>query len=108
MNIPDEGYDEDEDCVNAEDEEYLAALAEMDENTKRKIYRDGELIDGEMDSDDDDYEGENFTSPIDTIDIVGLFKHTMLAAAAREPQTFTQLQQSLEEEDKARLMKYLS
>ena len=113
LNIPDEGYDEDEDCVNAEDEEYLKMLAEVDakgDGARRRIYRNGELVGGELDSDDDDddFEGPQFTSPVDAMDIFDHFKRTILAASAREPQLFLQLQESLVEEDKERLRKFLA
>lgn len=112
LNIPDEGYDEDEDCVNAEDEEYLKALAELDnKNLKRTVYRDGARVyEGEPDSDDDDdddYEGATYTSPVDAMDIVGHFKQALNAASAREPTVFVQLQQSLGDEDKERLRSVL-
>lgn len=49
------GYDEDDDCENAEDECYLHALDEMDKHGgTRKVYRASEAFD---DDDDDDLPG---------------------------------------------------
>lgn len=111
LHIPDDGYDEDDDCVNAEDEEYLRALAEIDGDSKvkRRLYRDGALVDGDDDdSDDDDYDGATYTSPVDAMDICLHFKQVLEMASAREPQVFVQLKRSLDEEDKERLSGLLS
>ena len=111
LHIPDEGYDEDDDCENAEDEEYLKALAEIDDKRlKRQIYRDGELVGGDDDEsdDDDDYEGATYTSPVDNMDIGLHFKQILAAASQREPQVFVELKRSLNEEDKERLSALLA
>jgi hypothetical protein len=116
LQIPEDGYDEDEDCVNAEDEDYLKMLDEIDAGkAKSRVYRDGELVGGEPDSDSDDddggwgddYEGANFTSPVDAMDLYGLFRSTMASAFHREPQLFSQLESSLDDEDKARFAQFM-
>lgn len=103
--------------MNAEDEEYLKMLEQIDAGkAKSRIYRDGELVGGEPDSDSDDedggwgddYEGANFTSPVDAMDLYGLFRSTMAAAFLREPQVFAQLEAALEAEDKERFVRFMA
>jgi hypothetical protein len=117
LEIPEDGYDEDEDCVNAEDEDYLKMLDEIDAGkAKSRVYRDGELVGGEPDTDSDDddggwgddYEGANFTSPVDAMDLYGLFRSTVTSAFLREPQVFAQLESSLDAEDKARFAQFMA
>lgn len=111
LHIPEDGYDEDDDCVNAEDEEYLKILAEMDGDSKarRRVYRDGELVDGEDDdSDDDDYDGATYTSPVDAMDVGLHFRQVLAAASQREPQVFVELKRALTAEDKERLSELLA
>lgn len=109
LHIPDEGYDEEDDCVNAEDEDYLKYLAEIEGKKSRK-YRDGELVGGDDDDsdDDDDYEGATYTSPVDAMDVALLFKQVLAVASQREPQLFVQLEHSLDDQDKDRLSKLLA
>lgn len=93
LDVPEDGYDEDEDCVNAEDEEYLIAMAELaKQGNKYDQYGDDDLD-----------ETEEVATPLDTMDMVLLFSDTMNAAHARDPALFEVLQSNLDEEDQARL-----
>ncbi len=96
MEIPEGGYDENDDCLNLEDEQYLAALEELDKKGKAKVqkYVGGEPV-GSEDEDDIDY-----TSPLDTINIFQFFYQAMTAASHREPGLFAQLQSNLSHEDR--------
>lgn len=100
LEVPEGGYDEEEDCINAEDEQYLEAIEELEkkEKVKRQMYMAGEPVD------DDDLDDEDeFTSPIDTIDVVQHFKNIIQQAASREPALYQQMQARLDDQDKARL-----
>jgi hypothetical protein len=47
LDVPDGGYDEDEDCVNVEDEsyrEYLNSLTSMGDKAKHMLFQNGELV----------------------------------------------------------------
>ena len=63
--VPDGGYDEDEDCINAEDEEYRKVIDQMDkeQKVKRELYLAGEPV---YDDDEDDFD---YVSNIDSIDL---------------------------------------
>ena len=66
--MPDGGYGEEEDCLNAEDESYRQALAQMSkDDVKLAKYSGGEF---EGDSDDDSMEDLSFTSPIENLNVV--------------------------------------
>lgn len=93
LDVPEDGYDEDEDCVNAEDEEYLIAMAELSKRgNKYDEYGDDDLD-----------ETEEVVTPLDTMDMVILFCDTMNVAHARDPALFEVLQGNLDEEDQNRL-----
>jgi hypothetical protein len=93
LDVPEDGYDEDEDCINAEDEEYLVAMAEL----SKKGNKYDEFGDDDLD------ETEEVVTPLDTMDMVILFCDTMNVAHARDPVLFETLQGNLDEEDQARL-----
>ena len=62
LDVPDGGYGEDEDCVNAEDEEYRQML---------ERFKNGDEFD--YDDDDDDYEQFQYPTPITSIDMTQFF-----------------------------------
>ena len=73
--MPDGGYGEEEDCLNAEDESYRQALEQMGkDDVKRAKYSGGEF---EGDSDDDSMEDLSFTSPIENMNVVSTH-HTIV------------------------------
>ena len=94
LDMPEDGYDEDEDCINAEDEEYLIAMADFAKEGRKKYDEFG---------DDDMDENEEVVTPLDTMDMVLLFCETMQGAHARDPQLFEMLQGNLDEADQKRL-----
>eukprot|EP01038_Epipyxis_sp_PR26KG_P009275 gene9275-12495_t len=100
--IPEGGYGEDEDCINAEDETYREALEKMDKEDKIKhqLYMAGEPVDDE--EEDDDYQ---FTSPIENIDLskqlVGLLG--LLSNNNNNNNIVATLQSSLDQEDQLKL-----
>lgn len=102
--VPDGGYDEDEDCLNAEDESYREALESMDkeERVKRELYLAGEPVD---DEDEDDF---LFTSPIENMNVTQFFLDTVAAVASRDAGLVTTLQSMLDAEDTARLQELMA
>jgi hypothetical protein len=104
--VPDGGYDEEEDCLNAEDETYRQALEDLGkEEGKRSKYSGGEL-DGE--SDDDSYEDMSFTSPIENMNVTQHFLDVMTMLQQRDGGALTaSLQAGLGAEDTARLQKLI-
>jgi len=97
--VPDGGYDENEDCLNAEDEDYRQMLQEMDgeEKAKRELYLSGEPVD---DEDENDFA---YTSPIESFPITRMFVETFENLASQNPQFVTLLKNNLENEDASRL-----
>lgn len=97
LHVPDGGYDEDEDCLNAEDEEYRKAIEKMtkEERVKRQLFIDGELVDGEEDEEDD----MQFTSPIENMDMNKYFIESMTSLSARNPHLAASLQSTLSPEE---------
>eukprot|EP01039_Chlorochromonas_danica_P004922 gene4922-5403_t len=98
--VPDGGYDEDEDCLNAEDEDYREMLENLDkeERVKRELYIAGEAVD-----DEDDEEAYSFTSPIEHMDMTGYFFQSMEVFMHKEPTLFASLRAGLSAEDQQRL-----
>lgn len=98
--VPEEGYGEDEDCVNAEDEEYRQHLEQTDreDRVKRELYRAGEPVDDEEDDEDFDY-----TSDIELMDITGDFLATCNLLQQQNPALFSHLQSLLDAEDHQRV-----
>lgn len=98
--VPDDGYGEDDDCVNCEDEEYRQLLEETDkeERVKRELYRAGEPVDDEDNDDDFDY-----TSEIELMDITGEFLGTFTMLQQQNPALVAQLQSVLDAEDHERV-----
>lgn len=98
--VPDGGYDEDEDCLNAEDEDYREMLENLDkeERVKRELYIAGEAVD-----DEDDDEAYSFTSPIEHMDMTGYFFQSMEVFMHKEPTLFASLRAGLSVEDQQRL-----
>ena len=73
--MPDCGYVEKEDCLNAEDESYRQALEQMSkDDVKRAKYSGGE---SEGDSDNDNMEDLSFTSPIENMNVLSTH-HTIV------------------------------
>lgn len=105
LEVPDGGYDEDEDCVNAEDETYREALEKLDkeERVKRQLYIDGEPVD----DDDDDNDAFDFTSPIETVDVLAYFVDAMSSLSAADAERVHALQSRLDAEDAQRLRELL-
>lgn len=106
LHVPDGGYDEDEDCLNAEDEAYREALEAMGKEAagKRDKYSGGEL----MDDDDESMEDFTFTSPIENLNVIQHFLDTMTLLQQRDGGALTaSLQAGLGEEDKARLQELI-
>ncbi len=100
LHVPDGGYDEDEDCLNAEDETYREALESMDkeERVKRELYLAGEPVD---DEDDDDF---IFTSPVENMDVTRFFLDTLSAVTQRgDGGMLATLQSMLDADDTERL-----
>ncbi len=97
LEMPEGGYGEDDDCLNAEDEEYLQAVAELDktERVRRQLYMAGEPVDDEEDED-----GFEYSSPLDKIDMFQQFAAVLQNAANREPNVMQHLQNNMTKEDK--------
>lgn len=94
--IPEDGYSEDEDCINVTDEEYLEALADMEKSGK-KYDQYGDDIEDDLDETDEP------DTPLDAEDMTILFCDTMNQSFHRDPELFSALQNGLDEEDKERL-----
>lgn len=105
--VPDGGYGEEEDCLNAEDESYRQALEQMGkDDVKRAKYSGGEF---EGDSDDDSMEDLSFTSPIENMNVVQHFLDTMNMLQLRDGGALTtSLQAGLGEEDRGRLQQLIA
>lgn len=103
--VPEDGYGEDEDCLNAEDEDYREMLENCDkeDRVKRELYRAGEPVDD--DEDDDDFE---YTSEIENFDVTKIFFEAVTALGAQDAQLVANLQGSLDSEDQQRLQELFS
>lgn len=101
--VPEGGYDEEEDCLNAEDESYRQALEDMAKEEGKK-YSGGELLD-----DDESMEDFSFTSPIENMNVVQHFLDTMAQLQLRDGGALTtSLQAGLGDEDKQRLLELIA
>lgn len=101
--VPEDGYNEDEDCQNVEDEEYREALELMDreERVKRELYRAGERV-----MDDDELAEEfEYTSLIETYDVTVLFFDDMQVLMSQQAAYVAQLQGGLDGEDQQHLQR---
>jgi len=106
--VPEGGYDEDEDCLNAEDESYREALEAMGKAAegKRDKYSGGELI---GDDDDESMEDFSFTSPIENMNVIQHFLDTMTLLQQRDGGALTtSLQAGLDGDDKQRLQELIA
>lgn len=100
--IPEEGYDEDEDCLNAEDEAYLEAVEELD-----KLDRVKKELKGDEDFDDDEND-DDFTSPLDNTDMLLQFCDVMNSIHSQNPEYINHLQANLDENDQSLLQEILN
>jgi len=101
--VPEDGYNEDQDCENVEDEQYREALEQMDrqERVKRELYRAGERV-----MDDDELAEEfEYTSLIETYDVTVLFFDDMQVLMSQQAQYVAQLQAGLDGEDQQHLQR---
>jgi hypothetical protein len=106
MEVPEGGFGEDEDCLNAEDEMYREAIEKLgkEERVKRQLYIDGEPVDDD-EEDEDEFE---YTSPIENMDVLDFFVSAMQAVHARDSPLMARLQAALEQEDTDRLQELLA
>ena len=99
--VPDGGYNEDEDCVDVEDEEYRAML---DEHEKMEGIRKQKFINGEeIDDDDEEEDDDDFVTPLDNLDVGQYLCNSLMILSQREPALGKMLRDGLAEEDKIRL-----
>ena len=105
--LPEGGYDEDEDCLNAEDEAYREALEKMgkDDEFKSIKYSGGDVL-----SEEDEEENYIFTSPIENMNMIQHFLDAMKTIELRDGggALTASLQNGLNEQDKARLQELVS
>lgn len=122
--VPDGGYNEDEDCLNAEDEEYREVLKRMEKKQKKAAAAAlaapaGGVVGGDEDDDmygdcdfldDEDVDEFSFVSPIENMDVTSFFLNMLgsLSASADHVQVVQGLQAGLSQEDKARLQELAS
>lgn len=94
--VPDGGYDEDEDCVNAEDEEYRKVLEDMtkEEKVKQALKDSNGFLD-----DDEDEDAYSYTSSIELMDVTQRFFDFMHAFSSKEAALFGSLRAGLSAED---------
>lgn len=107
LDVPDGGFDEDEDCVNVEDEsyrDYLNSLTSMGDKAKHMIYQNGELMDG---YEDDEDEALEYTGGFENVNIVKYFIKAMQTADAKDNTTMSALRTQLTPEDQQQLQAYI-
>lgn len=108
--LPEGGYDEDEDCLNAEDEAYREALEKMgkDEEFKSTKYSGGDLLSDEEEEDEED--NYIFTSPIENMNMIQHFLDAMKSIELRDGggALTASLQNGLDDQDKARLQELVN
>ena len=99
LDVPEGGYGEDEDCVDAEDESYRQYLEQIEAEGGVKTYRGGALI-GEGDGEEDDGSGTvDFTSQVDKLDIFDYFVRKMKDINNKNASFYQSLQSSLQGDD---------
>ena len=97
--IPEGGYDEDEDAVNAEDETYLRVLNDHAAGS-------GSFLDGDpLEDDDEDY---SFTSPVDTTDVLIFFVDALESISVNDAGLMAALQAELSPLEQQALQEYVS
>jgi hypothetical protein len=103
LHVPEGGYDENDDCINCEDEEYRQVLEDLNEEdkVKRQKFMAGEPVD---DEEDDDF---IYTSPIENIPMSTFFVGVMTELSTRDQQQNSNfidfLKRNLNAEDHERL-----
>ena len=120
LEVPDGGYNEDEDCLNAEDEAYRAVLEKMQKEeedvvVKRTIYRDGQLVgtkgedisSEDTEEDEDDEDDYSATLPTENLDVSIYFVDAMTALSQQYGTMVQKLQSELIPEDAARLQEII-
>eukprot|EP00607_Mallomonas_marina_P010314 CAMPEP_0182418884 /NCGR_PEP_ID=MMETSP1167-20130531/3264_1 /TAXON_ID=2988 /ORGANISM="Mallomonas Sp, Strain CCMP3275" /LENGTH=541 /DNA_ID=CAMNT_0024593345 /DNA_START=59 /DNA_END=1681 /DNA_ORIENTATION=- len=105
IEVPEDGYDEEDDCLNVEDEEYRAVLeaAENSTTVKRTLYSGGFPVGEDEDEEEDEEDEEEFTSPLDNLDVSQCLCAAVRSMERREPELVMRLKSGLDEEDKTRL-----
>ncbi|CAE7658804.1 unnamed protein product, partial [Symbiodinium microadriaticum] len=63
LDVPEDGFDEDQDCINLEDEEYLIAMAEFAREGRGGKHKYDQYGDDDMDED------EEVVTPLDVVDM---------------------------------------
>jgi hypothetical protein len=96
--VPEGGYHEDEDCLNAEDEEYRQVLENLskEDRIKKELFMAGEPVD---DEEDEDF---IYTSPIENLPMAALFVHTMTDLSNKDASYVEFLKKLFNEEDHQR------
>lgn len=93
--IPEDGYEDHEDCPNAEDVEYMATLLELSKEEGMR-YIDGDPV-------DDEDECPEVVSFLDQADVLGLFLSAMNDVGRLNPSLMASLQSTCPAEDSAKL-----
>lgn len=104
--VPEGGFDEDDDCINDEDEEYLQTLEKLNTERVKKELAHASGDDDPLDDDDDDQELA-FSSPLELSDLVLYFLDAMNVAHQREPEVVAALRNQLDQTDTARLQSFI-
>jgi hypothetical protein len=117
--VPEGGFTEDEDVINAEDESYRTYLEKLEkkqqsekqgqeqDGKQRKIYRDGVAMFDESEVEDEEDDDEfDFTLPTDNVDILLDIMQTIQQQQTANPQAIQQLLAALQAEDTQRLASY--
>ena len=100
--IPGDGYDENEDCYQAEDQSFYDFVDDMEHKYggSRKVYSGGELIFGDEDEDEIGDQNAIFAdlnTPIDEIHVPKYFFDALSMLQTENPDIFQYLMQSLDE-----------
>ena len=107
LEVPEDGYHEDEDCQDVEDESYRALLEahEAKEKMKRLKFSMGEEFVDE--DEEDDEEDDGFTSHLDNVDVGQVLSLSLSGLSRREPALYNGVIAALEEPDRVRLFSML-